>query len=217
MPPQEEVFFEGKPHIGDLLVNIVVGATLIGLPLFVGSLVRRIWVSYRITDRRVTVFGGWGGKERSDVIYKEIAKVVTVPRGLGAWGDMVLTLKDGSRLELRSMPNFRDVYAYVQERIDAQAQQASGALGSKQAAKTVKRSVVIEAQAVKVDPESDSPLDTSEAFAKEPPEVVTETPSFGFTPAAERLNGRIAMLGFVIWLLIEALTGQPLLSALGIG
>ena len=211
MPAKEDVFFEGKPHIGDLLVNIVVGATLIGLPLFVGSLVRRIWVSYRITDRRVTVFGGWGGKERSDVIYKEIAKVVIVPRGLGAWGDMVLTLKDGSRLELRSIPEFRKVYEYVNERIDAQAQQASGALGSKQAATTVTRARTKPA-VVEVSSQSDD----SEEFAKEPPEVLTEAPSFGFTAAAERLNGRIAMVAFVLWVLLEALTGQPLLSAVGL-
>ncbi|NJL97937.1 MAG: hypothetical protein HC924_03475 [Synechococcaceae cyanobacterium SM2_3_2] len=62
----------------------------------------------------------------------------------------------------------------------------------------------------------DSPLDDSEEFAKEPPEVVTEAPSFGFTAAAERLNGRIAMVAFVVWVVLEALTGQPLLSAVGL-
>ncbi len=129
MAVQEDVFFEGPPHNGDLMINTLVGATFIGLPLFVGALVRRLWVRYRITNRRVTVIGGWGGKERSDVIYGEIAKVVTVPRGFGAWGDMVLTLKDGSRLELRSLPNFREIADYIVNRIDPQAQQASGSIG----------------------------------------------------------------------------------------
>jgi nitrogen fixation protein len=54
---------------------------------------------------------------------------VTVPRGLGFWGDMVITLKDGSRLELRAVPQFRDLYDYINERISPQAQKASGALG----------------------------------------------------------------------------------------
>lgn len=129
MAVQEEVFFEGGPHIGDLMVNTVVGATLVGLPLFVGALVRRLWVRYRITNRRITVTGGWGGRDRSDIIYKEIAKVVTVPRGLGGWGDMVLTLKDGNRLELRSVPNFREVYDYINERLDNRAQKVSGPAG----------------------------------------------------------------------------------------
>jgi hypothetical protein len=42
---------------------------------------------------------------------------------------MVITLKDGSRLELRAMPKFRDVYEYINEKISPQAQAVSGALG----------------------------------------------------------------------------------------
>ncbi|MCZ8190068.1 MAG: hypothetical protein O9326_10135 [Microcystis sp. LE19-338.1B] len=42
-----------------------------------------------------------------------------------------------------------------------------------------------------------------------------EDPKFGFNDYAERLNGRAAMIGFVITLLIEYLTGQGLLSWLG--
>ncbi|MBD2580505.1 chlorophyll a/b-binding protein [Oscillatoria sp. FACHB-1406] len=43
-----------------------------------------------------------------------------------------------------------------------------------------------------------------------------EEPKFGFNDYAERLNGRAAMLGFVITLAIEALTGQGVLSWLGL-
>jgi hypothetical protein len=39
---------------------------------------------------------------------------------------------------------------------------------------------------------------------------------FGFTPEAEILNGRIAMLGFVIGVLTELITGQGVLSQLGL-
>lgn len=113
------------------MLNSFIGATLVGLPLFVGALVRKLWVHYRITNRRITVIGGWGGKERSDVIYGEIAKVVMVPRGLGVWGDMVLTLKDGSRLEMRALPRFREIYNYINERIDEKAKQVSGPIGKK--------------------------------------------------------------------------------------
>ena len=43
-----------------------------------------------------------------------------------------------------------------------------------------------------------------------------EDPKFGFNDYAERLTGRAAMIGFVITLLIEYLTGQGLLSWLGL-
>ncbi|MEN9205167.1 MAG: PH domain-containing protein [Thermostichales cyanobacterium DRC_bins_46] len=131
MAIQEEVIFEGGPHAGDLVVNSFVGATVVGLPLFIGSLVRRLWVRYRITNRRITVTGGWLGRERSDIIYAEIAKVVTVPRGLGTWGDMVLTLKDGTRLEMRAVPRFRELFDYINQRLDQSAQRASGHAGDK--------------------------------------------------------------------------------------
>jgi nitrogen fixation protein len=114
---REEVFFEGKPHIGDLILNIVLGVFVVTLPLTVGAIVRALWLRFRITDRRVTVTGGWMGRDRSDVIYREIREVRTVPRGLGLWGDMVLILNDGSRLELRGMPKFREIAAYVTERV----------------------------------------------------------------------------------------------------
>lgn len=41
-------------------------------------------------------------------------------------------------------------------------------------------------------------------------------PKFGFNEYAERLNGRAAMIGFSVTLIIELLTGQGLLSWLGL-
>lgn len=127
---KEEVYYEGGPHIGDLIINILLGFTVICLPLTVGAIVRALWLRYRITDRRISVTGGWMGRDRSDIIYPEITKIVTVPRGLGLWGDMVVTLKDGSRLELRAVPNFRQVYDYISSKLSVKAQKTSGAIGS---------------------------------------------------------------------------------------
>lgn len=129
MSIKEEIYFEGAPHVGDLITNILLGFTVICLPLTVGAIVRAIWLRYRVTDRRITVIGGWMGRDRSDIIYSEITKVVTVPRGLGAWGDMVITLKDGSRLELRAMPKFREMYDFINGKLSAKAQKASGPIG----------------------------------------------------------------------------------------
>ncbi|MGC1248415.1 MAG: chlorophyll a/b-binding protein [Spirulinaceae cyanobacterium] len=42
------------------------------------------------------------------------------------------------------------------------------------------------------------------------------TNKFGFTNVAETWNGRLAMLGFTIGILTELLTGQGILSQLGI-
>lgn len=113
---KEDTFYEGGPHIGDLIVNILLGFTVICLPLTVGAIVRAIWLRYKITNRRVSVTGGWKGKERTDIIYSEIIKVVKVPRGVGLWGDIVLTLRDKSRLELRALPQFREIYDYIAQK-----------------------------------------------------------------------------------------------------
>ncbi len=43
------------------------------------------------------------------------------------------------------------------------------------------------------------------------------TPRYGFVASAETLNGRLAMLGFVIGLGTELLTGQSILNQIGLG
>ncbi|MEM8809456.1 MAG: PH domain-containing protein [Cyanobacteria bacterium P01_G01_bin.38] len=123
----EEVYYEGGPHVGDLIFNLLLAFTIICIPLTVGAIVRAIWLRYRITSRRISVTAGWMGRNRTDLIYSEVAKIVTVPRGLGAWGDMVVTLKDGSRLELRSVPHFRKLYNQMMAKVPAKARAASGA------------------------------------------------------------------------------------------
>jgi hypothetical protein len=122
---REEIYYEGGPHIGDLILNLLIGLTVVGLPLTIGAIIRALWLRFRITDRRVTVIGGWMGNSRTDVIYSEIATIVKVPRGIGIWGDMAITLKNGSRLEMRAIPRFRQVYDYINERVTAKNPQYS--------------------------------------------------------------------------------------------
>lgn len=126
---REEVYYDGGPHIGDLIINILLGFTVICLPLTVGAIVRALWLRYRITSRRISVTGGWRGRDRTDIIYSEIVKIVTVPRGLGLWGDMVVTLRDGNRLEMRAVPKYREMYEYIREKLSPKAQAVSGPLG----------------------------------------------------------------------------------------
>ena len=113
----EDVFYEGGPARGDLIMNLLVGFTLIGLPFTVGAVVRALWLRFRITSRRISVTGGWMGRDRTDVVYSKIDEVRSMPRGLGFWGDMVIVLNDGAKLEMRSVPRFRETEKYILERI----------------------------------------------------------------------------------------------------
>ena len=114
---REEVFYESGSHIGDLIIGIFVGLTVVGILLTIGAIVRALWLHFRITDRRISVTGGWMGRDRSDVIYSEVVKIVKVPRGVGLWGDMVLTLRDGNRLEMRAVPRYREIYDYINGKV----------------------------------------------------------------------------------------------------
>ena len=116
---KENVYYEGGPHIGDLIINILLAFPVICLPLTVGAIVRAIWLRYRITDRRISVTGGWMGRDRTDIIYIEIVKIISVPRGIGLWGDLVITLKDGSCLEMRAVPKFTELSQYIAEKVSA--------------------------------------------------------------------------------------------------
>ena len=114
---QEDVHYDGGPAKGDLIFNLLLGVTLIGLPFTIGAIVRAVWLRFRITNRRISVTGGWMGKEKTQVVYSQIKEVRSVSRGFGAWGDMVLVLNDGARLEMRSVPSFRETEAYILERM----------------------------------------------------------------------------------------------------
>jgi hypothetical protein len=127
---RENTFYEGGPHIGDLIINILLGFTVICLPLTVSAVVRAIWLRYRITDRRISVTGGWMGRDRTDIIYGEIVKIVKMPRGIGMWGDIVVTLRDKSRLEMRAIPQFREISDYMAEKVAAKTGRSIEAITS---------------------------------------------------------------------------------------
>lgn len=49
-------------------------------------------------------------------------------------------------------------------------------------------------------------------FAIEPEVYVQESVEVGFTPQAEILNGRLAMIGFISLLLLEVVTGHGIVG-----
>ena len=115
---EERVFYEGGPAKGDLIINLLAGTTLIGLPFTFAALVRALWLRYKITNRRVSVTGGWFGRDQNQVVYNQIKEVRSIPRGFGFYGDMVLILKDATKLEMRSIPNFRETESFILKQID---------------------------------------------------------------------------------------------------
>jgi len=123
--PSEKVFYEGGPAKLDLILNLLAAIAIVGLPFTLGALVRALWLRFKITNRRVSVAGGWFGKNQSQVGYSQITEIRSVPRGFGSYGDMVVVLKDGTKLEMRSFPRFREAEKYIIEQIKIKSTKAS--------------------------------------------------------------------------------------------
>ncbi|KFK43678.1 hypothetical protein AALP_AA1G158800 [Arabis alpina] len=127
---KETVYFDGGAHYGDLLANLILGLTILWLPLTLAAVSRAFNLRYRFTNLRVTVISGLTGEDRSDFSYKVIKDVQVVPRFIGEWGDIIITLKDGTKVDLRSVPKFREIAKYCLSMADQPAVlKESGAKG----------------------------------------------------------------------------------------
>mmetsp|Transcript_11701 Transcript_11701/g.35084 ORF Transcript_11701/g.35084 Transcript_11701/m.35084 type:complete len:209 (+) Transcript_11701:37-663(+) len=124
VPPlePETVFFEGPPSWTELILPGISVLTVIGIVPFAAALSRQVWVKYKVTSRRISVQSGFGGNDFSEITYPEIVNLKYVFRSGGAVGDMVIQLRDGSKLEMRHVPNFTDVYKYIYDKISPDAQ-----------------------------------------------------------------------------------------------
>ncbi|KAL0364046.1 UNVERIFIED_CONTAM: hypothetical protein Sangu_0502200 [Sesamum angustifolium] len=109
---EETIYFDGGAHYGDLLANLLLGFTLLWLPLTLAAVFRAFYLRYRFTNLRVTVISGLTGQDRSDFSYDVIKDVQVVPRFIGEWGDVIITLRDGTKVDLRSVPKFREIAKY---------------------------------------------------------------------------------------------------------
>ena len=114
---KENTFFEGGPAKSDLIINLFAGLTILGLPFTFAALVRALWLRYKITNKRITITGGWFGRNKSQISLNNISEIRSVPRGFGSYGDMVLILNDGSKVEMKSLPLFREKQEFIQENI----------------------------------------------------------------------------------------------------
>ena len=113
----EETFFEGGPAKGDLIINLLAALTILGLPFTFAAVVRALWLRYRITNKRITIDGGWFGRSKTQVSLSNINEIRSIPRGFGSYGDMVLILNDGSKVEMKSLPLFREKQNFIEENI----------------------------------------------------------------------------------------------------
>ena len=91
----EETFYEGGPAKSDLIINLLAG---------------------------ITIDGGWFGKNKTQVALSNIEEIRSIPRGFGSYGDMVLILNDGSKVEMKSLPLFREKQQFIEENINKRTQ-----------------------------------------------------------------------------------------------
>jgi len=129
----EEVFFEGPPSWTEVVVPAISVLTVIGIIPFAAAVSRQAWVKFKITNRRLSVTSGFGGKDQTEVAYPEIKDMKYIYRAFGAAGDVAITLRDGSKLELRSLPNFEENYRYIYSQLSPSAQAASSQIKDQEA------------------------------------------------------------------------------------
>ena len=118
----EDIFYEGGPAKSDLFINLIAGFTLLGLPFTFAAIVRALWLRFKITNKRITIEGGWFGRNKTQVSLSNINEIRSVPRGFGSYGDMVLILNDGSKVEMKSLPLFREKQDFIEENIEKKSQ-----------------------------------------------------------------------------------------------
>ena len=71
----EETFYEGGPAKGDLIINLIAGLTILGLPFTFAAVVRSLWLRFKISNKRITIDGGWFGRNKTQVSLKNIDEI----------------------------------------------------------------------------------------------------------------------------------------------
>ena len=121
----EQTFWEGAPSITETFIPGLSLFTVVGVIPFTASLARQAWTKYKFTNRRIEVASGFQGKDIVQVLYREITDVKWLRRYGGAAGDIVFDLQDGSKLEVRSVPEFDRNLAFIMSMVQDDARDAS--------------------------------------------------------------------------------------------
>ena len=121
----EETFYEGPPSAAEVVIPAISILTVIGIIPFIATVTRQFWVNYKITSRRISVTSGFNGQDLTEVTYDEIYTMKFVYRNWGKDGDLVIELRDGAKLEMRSVPDFDNIYNYILKKCDSEVQEYS--------------------------------------------------------------------------------------------
>merc|ERR1719482_439633 len=121
----EQTFWEGAPSITETLIPGLSLFTVVGIIPFSASLARQAWTKYKFTNRRVEVASGFQGKDLVQVLWREIEDIKWLRRYGGAADDVVFSLQDGSKLEVRSIPEFDRNLAFIMSQVADDAREAS--------------------------------------------------------------------------------------------
>jgi hypothetical protein len=113
----EETFYEGPPAITETIAPTISILTVVGIVPAAAAWARQAWVRYRITNRRIRVTSGIGGKDMAEIVYPDVVEIRTVKRLFGD-GDMVFFLRDGAKFEMRNVPNFEETMEFILKNVD---------------------------------------------------------------------------------------------------
>ena len=128
----EEPFYEGPPAITETIAPTISILTVVGIIPAASAWARQAWVRYSITNRRVRVTSGFGGKDMAEIVYPDVVEMRTVKRLFGD-GDMVFFLRDGAKFEMRNVPNFAETMEFILGNVDkevADQYKAQGDVGA---------------------------------------------------------------------------------------
>jgi hypothetical protein len=114
----EETYYEGPPAITETLAPTLSILTVVGIIPAAAAWARQAWVRYKITNRRIRVTSGLGGKDMAEIVYPDIVELRTAKRLFGD-GDMVAFLRDGAKFEMRNIPEFDDALEFILKQVDS--------------------------------------------------------------------------------------------------
>lgn len=113
----EETFYEGPPAITETIAPTISILTVVGIIPAAAAWARQAWVRYTITNRRIRVTSGVGGKDMAEIVYPDVVEIRTVKRLFGD-GDVVFFLRDGAKFEMRNVPNFEESMEFILGQVD---------------------------------------------------------------------------------------------------
>eukprot|EP00892_Ulva_mutabilis_P001330 jgi/Ulvmu1/11198/UM072_0034.1 len=86
-PTPEVVQCQGSGAKAELAISLLLGVTLVYLPLTLASIGRFVWSKYTFTDKRMIIeFDSPIRKDTTQVTYDKLREIRSVYRGFGLWG-----------------------------------------------------------------------------------------------------------------------------------